>query len=182
MFSRNENFVSSINSPALNAYFVPFTLHIHLTRTRLFIVLLYQILHRILWLMASLVCIVFYLYLHACAARPLTVSDKETVVQNRASNKDVKGLDHGTYFLGRFLADQEGERDKANAYTGNIKVHATGTEVHMRVEVERSALDSSSHKAEENVSSNHNNNTVEDAVAMDYAQPHRKPPIHNRET
>ncbi|GER28039.1 root meristem growth factor 6 [Striga asiatica] len=130
--------------------------------------------------MASLVCIVFYLYLHACTARPLTVSDKETAVQNEVSNEDVKGLDHATNLPWEILADQEGERDKVNAYTGNIMVHATGTEVHMRVE--RSALESTPRKAEENLSSNHSNNTVEDVVAMDYAQPHGKPPIHNRET
>lgn len=42
-------------------------------------------------------------------------------------------------------------------------------------------LESPPSKAEENVSSK-NKDTAEDIEVMDYAQPHRKPPIHNKGT
>uniref|UniRef100_A0A7N0U029 Uncharacterized protein n=1 Tax=Kalanchoe fedtschenkoi TaxID=63787 RepID=A0A7N0U029_KALFE len=35
--------------------------------------------------------------------------------------------------------------------------------------------------AAQEIDSNHSNDVVEDVVVMDYAQPHRKPPIHNEE-
>lgn len=41
-------------------------------------------------------------------------------------------------------------------------------------------LGSAPHDAEETVDSKQTD-TVEDVVVMDYAQPHRKPPIHNKD-
>lgn len=46
---------------------------------------------------------------------------------------------------------------------------------------ERSTLESPPSNAEKNVSSK-DNDTVEDIAVMDYALPHRKPPIHNKGT
>lgn len=43
----------------------------------------------------------------------------------------------------------------------------------------RSLLGSAQHNSEETVDNVKENDDAEDIVVMDYAQPHRKPPIHN---
>lgn len=45
---------------------------------------------------------------------------------------------------------------------------------------ERSTLESPLKKAKKNAISKESD-TIEDIVVMDYAKPHRKPPIHNKE-
>ncbi|KAI3468927.1 hypothetical protein Pfo_025590 [Paulownia fortunei] len=158
--------------------------------------------------MASLVYLVLYLYLHACTARPLMVWDKETVAQLQLYSKDVKTSLAGRFETdGNFRAghiektsyhgtnvmqldnqksssvkeaeNNEGKKVKIS-YSWKILHRATGTEIWKRAE--RSTLESPPCNAEENVSSSKDNDKVEDIVVMDYAQPHRKPPIHNKGT
>ncbi|KAG8382416.1 hypothetical protein BUALT_Bualt05G0075000 [Buddleja alternifolia] len=148
---------------------------------------------------------VLYLYLHGSTARPLRGSDKQThVPQLQLSVKDVK-----ISVVDQKLAKQEKLRaedgestsgDDANLmhlnaveesqdikgiklkmpYSWKTLQKDTVTEVWRRAE--RLALESSASKAEETVNSKETTDTVEDIVVMDYAQPHRKPPIHNRGT
>ncbi|KAL3647289.1 hypothetical protein CASFOL_008257 [Castilleja foliolosa] len=127
--------------------------------------------------MASLVCLVLYLYLHACSARPLTVSNKGTV------NKDVLVVQMddrkpSTAFLFTDNFVHVGKQAKTS-YSWMILLRATGAEIHKRAE--RSTLESPPCNAEENVSSK-DSDSVEDIAVMDYALPHRKPPIHNKGT
>ncbi|KAL0324458.1 UNVERIFIED_CONTAM: hypothetical protein Scaly_2412900 [Sesamum calycinum] len=143
--------------------------------------------------MASLVYFILCLCLHACTARPLVVRDEERFTQLQLPRMDVKtsaeeGLDRGTNVVVQLDNQKSSAVKEAGNIEGNkLKVsyswknlqQATGKEIWKRTE--RLTLESPPSHDEESVSSK-DNNTVEDIVVMDYAQPHRKPPIHNRGT
>ncbi|KAL7123298.1 hypothetical protein ACP275_01G097300 [Erythranthe tilingii] len=144
--------------------------------------------------MASLVYFVLCLYLHACYARPLTIHDKETVTQlQQLSIKDVtasvpdKFATQGANVVHlddqKSSSVQEAEKIEGkkvnNPYFWKILQQATEAQITKRGE--RSTMESTQSSAEENLSSK-NNDPMEDVVVMDYAQPHRKPPIHNKGT
>ncbi|KAK4435045.1 hypothetical protein Salat_0667700 [Sesamum alatum] len=145
--------------------------------------------------MASLLVylIILCLCLHACTARPLLVRDEGRFKQLQLPNRDVKtsaaeGLDRGANVVVQLdnqksSAVKEAENIEGNkvkdSYSWKNLQQPTGKEIWKRTE--RSTLESPPSHAEETVSSK-DNDTVEDIVVMDYAQPHRKPPIHNRGT
>ncbi|KAI3453508.1 hypothetical protein Pfo_010171 [Paulownia fortunei] len=157
--------------------------------------------------MSLLVYLVLYLYLHACSARPLMASDKETLPQLQLSaGKDVKSsvakgfirqanfrVEHGEKTSDdadalqldtqKASAVKQSEGIKGNkvklSYSWKILQKAAERQVWRRVE--RLTLESPPSNAEETVKSKESD-TVEDIFVMDYEQPHRKPPIHNRGT
>ncbi|KAL3645335.1 hypothetical protein CASFOL_010515 [Castilleja foliolosa] len=123
--------------------------------------------------MASLVYLVLYLYLHACSARPLTVPDKGTVNKVRFTISD-----HRTNVLQ--MDDQKPSpiKEAENIEGKQVKVSYS---LKIWKRAERSTLESPPCKTVENVSSK-DSDSEKDIVVMDYALPHRKPPIHNRGT
>ncbi|CAA3028550.1 uncharacterized protein LOC111399198 [Olea europaea var. sylvestris] len=156
--------------------------------------------------MSSLVYFLLCIYyLHACTGRPLAVSDQENSSQIQFSGKDMKtpGADK-LVVQGNFRVEY-GEKTIYSENTMKLKnqkiymVKETedlkGDEVKMThfgkvfedaaTEKEgkregRLTLESPSQKARKNTIFK-KSNTIEDIVVMDYAQPRRKPPIHNKE-
>ncbi|XP_041990072.1 uncharacterized protein LOC121790576 [Salvia splendens] len=106
-------------------------------------------------------CLVFYLNLHACTAKLDMVSDKKSF----ASQLPFQSKDAET---SKFLSDQHDQDTKGKNTKGSESW-------------KRAMLESSAFNYEENVSTK-DKGSVEDIVVMDYAQPHRKPPIHNKGT
>ncbi|KAK4728529.1 hypothetical protein R3W88_021517 [Solanum pinnatisectum] len=147
------------------------------------------------FLVYLLVCI----SLHACSARPLaSIDDKEHKIL--LSSKDVKfltsdvsktegriimsediGKDDGKLMwkkrsiIGRKQLDDE--ENKGN----NVKISFhEGAQVKISRRESRLMLESPlSTQHEEEAVNSIEKEFVEDVVVMDYAQPHRKPPIHN---
>ncbi|KAL9177917.1 hypothetical protein ABFS82_01G091600 [Erythranthe guttata] len=146
--------------------------------------------------MASRVYLVLFIFLHACSARPITIHDKETVTQlEQLSIKDLmasvanKFTTRGTNVVHKdkdrqkspSVQEAENIEDKKVKIPYAWKLLQQATEAEIMKREERSILESTQSSAEENLSSK-SNDPMEDVVVMDYAQPHRKPPIHNKGT
>ncbi|XP_057810557.1 uncharacterized protein LOC131024978 [Salvia miltiorrhiza] len=120
--------------------------------------------------------LVLYLYLHACTARLLMVLDKKSVagqLQFRSKESNiVDQLDNN-----KFLSAQNNEGKTTKGSQSWKILHHRDTEAKIWKRRERMMVSD----AEENVSAK-DKGAVEDIVVMDYAQPHRKPPIHNKGT
>ncbi|CAA2976369.1 uncharacterized protein LOC111396562 [Olea europaea var. sylvestris] len=136
--------------------------------------------------MSSLVYFFLSLYyFHACTGRPLAVFDQENSSQIQLSGKDVKtfyGANSMKLNNQKAYLVKEGEDIKGNevkmSYFG--KIFEDTAEKMEREREERSTLESPLKKAKKNAISKESD-TIEDIVVMDYAKPHRKPPIHNKE-
>ncbi|XP_004245755.1 uncharacterized protein [Solanum lycopersicum] len=145
------------------------------------------------FLVYLLVCIC--ISLHACSARPLaSMDDKENKIL--LSSKDVKFLTsdisktEGRIIMSEDIGKDDGklmwkkrsivarkqlddEEDKGNKV--KISFHEGA-----QVKISRLMLESPpSTQHEEEAVNSIEKEPVEDVVVMDYAQPHRKPPIHN---
>ncbi|KAH6818111.1 root meristem growth factor [Perilla frutescens var. frutescens] len=125
--------------------------------------------------------LVFFLCFHACTtARLLIVSDKQLASKDYVETSAAGSSDRGSNTVqldNQMLSSvQEGINIKISYASWKPLHQATGTEISRR-----STVESSPSNAEENVSSKDNDN-VQDIEVMDYAQPHRKPPIHNKGT
>ncbi|KAL8103205.1 uncharacterized protein LOC141678484 [Apium graveolens] len=150
--------------------------------------------------------LVLLLTLHACNARHLSLTGKR---HGRKSSTIVKDL-HSKELSGSFIltssepkvvqAREEhtaGAKELTDTVMGKDleaiilkKDDKKGGEVeisHLKEATQlegwrrqaRSTIESSSNEAKETTDSKESE-IVDDVVAMDYAQPHRKPPIHNR--
>ncbi|EYU32866.1 hypothetical protein MIMGU_mgv1a022218mg [Erythranthe guttata] len=135
--------------------------------------------------MASRVYLVLFIFLHACSARPITIHDKETVTQlEQLSIKDLmasvanKFTTRGTNVVHK---DKDRQKSPSVQEAENIEENFLNKDFMIMKREERSILESTQSSAEENLSSK-SNDPMEDVVVMDYAQPHRKPPIHNKGT
>ncbi|KAJ8555623.1 hypothetical protein K7X08_013119 [Anisodus acutangulus] len=136
------------------------------------------------FLVYILVCICL---LHACSARPLiATTDKENTIL--LSSKDVTFLTSDiSKAEGRIIMSENNGRDDAKGKEdddenkGNkvIISFQEGAQVKMLRRQSRLILESPSAQHEEEAVNSIENDPVEDVVVMDYAQPHRKPPIHN---
>ncbi|KAM3322058.1 hypothetical protein P3S67_003209 [Capsicum chacoense] len=148
-----------------------------------------------------LVCLLVCISLHACSARPLaSINDKENNIL--LSSKDVTyltsdrsktegriimsediGGDHDRKLMWKkssivsqkALVDEENKGNKVKI----ISFHK-GAQVKTLNRESRLMLESPpSTQHEEEAVNSIEKDPVEDVVVMDYAQPHRKPPIHN---
>ncbi|XP_074356849.1 uncharacterized protein LOC141696631 [Apium graveolens] len=152
--------------------------------------------------MSKLACVllVFLVSLHACSARHLSLTHRRNERKSRVLDKDVHSRKLGSSFIlshsepTLVLQAQEhststGADDLADTVVGKEletvvlkKDETTGREVVISYSGEttrRSTLESTPNEVEETANSE-DNDTIDDVVAMDYAKPHRKPPIHNR--
>nr|GMC96871.1 Root meristem growth factor 6 [Ipomoea batatas]GMD75060.1 Root meristem growth factor 6 [Ipomoea batatas] len=117
--------------------------------------------------MPFLVYLLLFLSLHACTSRPLGINHTHHYLLH-LSHKAVKlPIKEEFHMAENFQAKNEQVlQEKLNF--GESKSQA------------RSTLESpETHNTEETVKSNEDE-PVEDVVVMDYAQPHRKTPIHNK--
>ncbi|KAJ6714647.1 hypothetical protein OIU85_026177 [Salix viminalis] len=162
--------------------------------------------------------------LHACNARFLGLSDKETKKQvfNKVLVQDVDKLkihrttsapsemmpseEQGKQVVGRddmitrkislLGATTMNEKDAEalpkqeegtkGATSGNKVIVSSQADLQQASEIiegkGRSMLGSAAKDTEEAVRSDQENDIAEDVAVMDYAQPHRKPPIHNEKS
>ncbi|KAL1805942.1 hypothetical protein ACET3Z_029010 [Daucus carota] len=160
--------------------------------------------------MSKLICIlplVLLLSLHACKARHLSLTDNRnsrrshTVVKN-LNSKSLSSPYKETNSEPEVVQAREENTPGANELTNTVMGkdseqtipkndnNKKGEEVdisHLKEATQpegwrrqaRSTTESSSSEARETADSKESE-IVDDVVAMDYAQPHRKPPIHNR--
>ncbi|CAL5432664.1 unnamed protein product [Camellia sinensis] len=159
--------------------------------------------------MSSLLVYVFIcLSFHACDARHLGFTHKQTSHGFHISSKDVEEEKHQENLIpssvGPYISKAMGTREKIVGKKDETGIHekwdgakedlTKGNEITSSssqavlqeptkiVEWKRQArwmLSSTSQNAEETVDHSKEDDPVEDIVVMDYAQPHRKPPIHN---
>ncbi|XP_075504137.1 uncharacterized protein LOC142541492 [Primulina tabacum] len=150
--------------------------------------------------MPSLVYLVIYLCLHACAARPLVVLDSVSPV-----HEGLNGIEPEAFVArGNVIAEYGGKISDGttaiqleNQRTSAVLEGTEGTAGSPSVKIlcsrknlpeaaerkvwkrsERSTLESPPSNGEETANSK-DNRIADDVVVMDYEQPHRKPPIHN---
>ncbi|CAN4077950.1 unnamed protein product [Withania somnifera] len=144
------------------------------------------------FLVYFLVCI----SLHSCSARPLASIDKENKIVLLSASKDVTFLTsdvsktEGRIMMSKDIGRDDGKlmwkkRSIVDEENKGNKVKITsfheGAQVKILRRGSRLMLESppSTQHEEEEVNSIEKD-PVEDVVVMDYAQPHRKPPIHNK--
>ncbi|XP_009795305.1 uncharacterized protein [Nicotiana sylvestris] len=136
-----------------------------------------------------LVYLLVCLSLHACSARPLaTTTDKENRIQ------DVTFLTRDTFKTeGKITFENNGsgslddaklmwkKRSNGEETKGNKVITVQeGAQVKMLRRQSRLILETPPlAQHEEEAVNSIKKDPVEDVVVMDYAQPHRKPPIHN---
>ncbi|KAM7491239.1 hypothetical protein LguiA_034160 [Lonicera macranthoides] len=149
--------------------------------------------------MSCLIYVLICLSLHACNARQLGVIGERTSIQvpsidrvtalnkdignaevhkiEKAKEKTLEGSSSANTMKGMESNDEnnKGYETKAPSFA-EVLQEASKKEGWKRQE--RSTMGSVPHDVEETVKSKEDD-IVEDIVAMDYAQPHRKPPIHN---
>ncbi|XP_060211102.1 uncharacterized protein LOC132638143 [Lycium barbarum] len=146
------------------------------------------------FLVYLLVCI----SLHACSARPIATTDQENKIL--LSSKDVTFLTSDVSKTeGRIIMSENNGRDyaklmwkkRSNASRkelddeenkGNKVKISFQEEAQLKILKRESRLmleSPTSAQHEEEAVNSIGNDPVEDVVVMDYAQPHRKPPIHN---
>ncbi|XAR54963.1 hypothetical protein NMG60_11030316 [Bertholletia excelsa] len=151
--------------------------------------------------MSSVVCLfLLLLSLHACHGRHLGFADKRGK-NSLLSGKGVKTEKHEksasssnsspSYPAGmqtkETLLGKHDETEMKERWSGRTslrqkeaKVLWEDKEVILKEEAGGRKLGSTSEEAEERVSSDEDDDDVEDVNVMDYAKPHRKPPIHNK--
>lgn len=128
--------------------------------------------------------------MHACNSRHLGVFSNEPGQEFRLFSKnpeimaEIEGrkVDENNMepkeFKFEFLSDQQKKIHKGS----DIKVKISQEETKMEgwKNRARSTMEYSKQQdSKETISDSKGNGVTEDVVAMDYAQPHRKPPIHN---
>ncbi|KAJ8526792.1 hypothetical protein K7X08_029269 [Anisodus acutangulus] len=114
------------------------------------------------------------------SARPLATTDKENTIL--LSSKDVTFLNSDiSKTEGRIVrSENNGRDDEENKGKKVIISFQEGAQVKMLRRQSRLILESPpSAQHEEEAVNSVEIDPVEDVVVMDYAQPHRKPPIHN---
>ncbi|KAK1381793.1 hypothetical protein POM88_019528 [Heracleum sosnowskyi] len=155
----------------------------------------------------TFVLLVFLVSLHACNARHLSLTHETIEKKSHVLRKDVHSrkllssfiLTHSEPRLPQ-TQEEHSSSTGADELTDTVmgkesatvvlkKDEKTGGEVVISYSGEttqrekwrqaRSTLESSRDEVEETANSEEND-TIDDVVAMDYAKPHRKPPIHNR--
>ncbi|CAN4127604.1 unnamed protein product [Withania somnifera] len=139
------------------------------------------------FLVYLLVCI----SLHACSARPLASIDKEnkdiTFLTSDVSKtegiiimSEDLGRDDGKVMWGKRSIVARKEDDEGNKGS-KVKISLDeGAQVKILLRGSRLMLESqASMQHEEEAINSIEKDPLEDVVVMDYAQPHRKPPIHN---
>ncbi|TMW84342.1 hypothetical protein EJD97_025382 [Solanum chilense] len=127
------------------------------------------------FLVYLLVCIC--ISLHACSARPLaSMDDKENKIL--LSSKDVNFLTSDiSKTEGRIIMSEDIGKDDEENKGNKVKI---SFHEGAQVKISRLMLESPpSTQHEEEAVNSIEKEPVEDVVVMDYAQPHRKPPIHN---
>lgn len=156
----------------------------------------------------TFVLLVFLVSLHACNARHLSLTHETIEKKSHVLRKDVHSrklrssfiLTHSEPKLAQTQEEHYSSSTGADELTDTVtgkesatvvlkKDEKTGEEVVRSYSGEttqrekwrqtRSTLESSRDEVEETANSEEND-TIDDVVAMDYAKPHRKPPIHNR--
>lgn len=153
------------------------------------------------------VLLVLLLSLHACSARHLSLTDKGIDRKSHIVGKDVYSRKLRSSFMvthseptvvqtqEKHTSTSTGADELTNTVMGKDsatvilkkdekkggEVISNSEETTQREEWRqvRSTLESSPDEVKETANSE-DNDTVDDVVAMDYAKPHRKPPIHNR--
>ncbi|KAI3689674.1 hypothetical protein L2E82_47639 [Cichorium intybus] len=135
--------------------------------------------------------------MHACNSRHLGLFHKESDNQVDVTSKTqdiIAGLE------GRNVTENnmEEKESKFEFHSDEQKMHAgydlmmfAGSDINVQISQDgtkiegwsknhvRSTMESKQKDSKEKINSSNDNSVTEDVGVMDYAQPHRKPPIHN---
>nr|GMD97250.1 Root meristem growth factor 6 [Ipomoea batatas] len=141
--------------------------------------------------MSSFVAYLFLCFslMHACTARPLGMFDdnKENGLLISAKGAKLSIMEDGAVSMAETIEAFKKIDDQEDKGGNEVATFSLQEFLHEKLEIKgsekraRSTLESpTAPSVEEDVTTTGDNDPVEDAVVMDYAQPHRKPPIHNR--
>lgn len=129
--------------------------------------------------------------MHACNSRPLGVFNKEpendfqlTIKNTQEIMTELEVKDIGNS-IEQKMFKLEFFLDKLNMLKGNdvkLQISEEGANIEGWKNHARSTMESKQQDSNEAINNSKDNSSPEDAVVMDYAQPHRKPPIHNAKT
>ncbi|KAJ7944753.1 Root meristem growth factor 6 [Quillaja saponaria] len=139
-----------------------------------------------LFILILLLCI----SLHACTARPLTPKFTQIETAKHQPRKDLEvRLESSTLksCKGKVKTHRAIDIQNETPNSGSeITKSSFQTDLPPGIEIKRSKghagrlmLVSSPHDTDQTTVNSKESEAVEDIVEMDYAQPHRKPPIHN---
>ncbi|KAK1430539.1 hypothetical protein QVD17_13352 [Tagetes erecta] len=131
--------------------------------------------------------------MHACISRPLSVFHKEHPTGEAFTLVSIK--------TPKLMSDQLEGRHANEDYVGqneyelefhsNVQKMDKGSDIKVQIISQeenkirewknhvRSTMESKLQDSKEDINKSKDNGFNEDVVVMDYAQPHRKPPIHN---
>ncbi|KAI9076532.1 hypothetical protein K1719_041518 [Acacia pycnantha] len=99
-----------------------------------------------------------------CTLKEKEVSDDETICESGCNASTLKEVKIGHY---------------SNRHSGATSSFQTDSPSLLLRRHTRSMLGPEEHHVEETLNPSSGDTTLEDILEMDYAQPHRKPPIHN---
>nr|XP_043628990.1 uncharacterized protein LOC122600346 [Erigeron canadensis] len=126
--------------------------------------------------------------MHAYTSRPLGVFQLGHGKGIRLTSKtseimaEIKGENVNENIIERNESNVEFHSDKPNMLKGSdikVQVSQEETQVEGWKDHARSTMESKQQDSKEAINNSETNIVTEDVVVMDYAQPHRKPPIHN---
>ncbi|XP_076953135.1 uncharacterized protein LOC143627128 [Bidens hawaiensis] len=137
----------------------------------------------------------FILYLcvsmHACSSRHLSVFHKEPGKELRNITSKIVPVLMAELERTNYVNEDRVElkESKLEFPLNEYKIHK-GSDIKVQISQEeykvegwknhvRSTMESKIQDSKEDINKSEVNSITEDVVVMDYAQPHRKPPIHN---
>ncbi|GJU74501.1 hypothetical protein Tco_1265906 [Tanacetum coccineum] len=129
--------------------------------------------------------------MHACNSRHLGVFNKEPENDFQLTIKNTPEImtELEVKDVGNSIEQKESKldffSDKLNMPKGNdakLQISVEGANIEAWKNHARSTMESKQQDSNEAINNSKDNSSPEDAEVMDYAQPHRKPPIHNVKT
>ncbi|KAI3804365.1 hypothetical protein L1987_25849 [Smallanthus sonchifolius] len=138
--------------------------------------------------------LVYYLILHLCVSMH-ACNSRHLGVFHKESGKEFGLINSKTPELTAEIINEENiETKESKLEFPNLNAQKTrkGSDIKVQISEEdnkiggwknhgRSTMESKLQDSKEAIDKSNDNSFTEDVVVMDYAQPHRKPPIHNIE-